>query len=186
MRKIIFSFLLAITFLIFSPLPSLADTCTYNSTIANGHIDIQVSSSNFNNLGILQIISLKGPIWLTMYQPQNISWITSWNNLTANVYYALKGGDNNTTAYWGFNAISLADEEQIPYGIYGVDFSGTLVNADFYVQMDHPEDMGANYIVCDRAGDVDYSTPTPIPTITPTATPSPTPTETPTPTHSNS
>jgi pimeloyl-ACP methyl ester carboxylesterase len=159
-----------------------AEECTYNSSLSNHHIDVQVKDNNFANLGVLEIVSLKGPVWNKLYQPASVNWVTSWDDIKSDVYYGLVGGNDDDTAYWGFNAPSVVSTRTIPYGIYGADSTIDLNLGDYYVQMDHPEDLGTNYIICNRLGDVDYSTPTPIPTLTP----SPTPTETPTPTQTPS
>lgn len=146
--------------------------CTYRSTARNGHIDIQVSENDFYNLGILQIVKTSSDLqWGKMYQTSVFNWVTSWSELKDDEYFALIGGNNYNTAYWGFNQITMINT--IPYGVYGVDFTGSL-SSNYYVQMNHPEDFGSNYIVCSRTGDVEYTSPTTTPTPVPTPTPIPT------------
>jgi|GEM_PF-7134252 len=163
--------LFVIVFLMIVQSDVYAESCSYKSTIEGNHISVQVDSSNFTNLGVLEIVSLKGPIWNKLYQPTDVGWITSWGTLSENVYYGLIGGNAGDTAYWGFNAYTLANARQIPYGIYGADFSGNLTHADNFVQMNHPQDMGTNYNVCTRTGDVIIPTPSPSPSPSPTPTP---------------
>ena len=140
--------------ILFLILPSSIYACTYNSTISGNHLDVQVQSGDWSNLGVLEIISSSHtPIWKTMYQPSGLNWVTTWENLGNNMYFGLVGGSNGDTAYWGFNSMAVTSNT-IPYGIYGVDFIGTLTHQDYYVQMNHPEDFGSNYIVCQRNGDI--------------------------------
>lgn len=157
-KKLSLAFLLSFIFWV---IPSSISACTYNSTINGNHIDIQVQGNDFTNLGVLEIISNSHkPIWGTMYQPPDVVWVMSWGALGADMYYGLIGGMGGDTAYWGFNEITRLST--IPYGIYGVNFVGSLSHDDYYVQMDHPEDIGTNYVICTRNGEVNTSTQSPI------------------------
>ncbi len=135
-------------------IPSSVSACTYNSTITGNHLDIQVQNNDWPNLGVLEIISFSHTaIWEKMYQPSGVNWVTTWDNLGNNMYFGLIGGLNGDTAYWGFNALTVTTIT-IPYGVYGVDFIGSLSHQDYYIQMNHPEDFGSNYFVCTRNGEV--------------------------------
>jgi len=165
-HKLINIFVLQLFILFFTVTPAKALACTYNSSINNNHLDIQVRSNDWSNLGILEIISNPNIVtWGKMYQPSEINWITSWDNLSGDVFFGLVGGVNKNTAYWGFNGLTTTSI--IPYGLYGVDFSGNLTHQTYYVQMNHPEDVGTNYVICTRNGEVELSTPSPTSTPVP-------------------
>ena len=175
-------YLFFFTLLFLSPTTVFAESCTYKSTLTNNHIDVLIQENDWSNLGVLEIIANPQPTtWGQMSQPSGPDWKTSWGALLPDTYFALIGGNHGETAYWGFNGYNQMNT--IPYGTYGVDFIGSILPDNYFVQVNHPEDVGTNYVVCTRTGDIVTSTPTPTPSPTPspTVSPSPTPSASPSP-----
>lgn len=140
--------------------PANAQSCTYKSTINDNHIDVQITKTDWDNLGILEIVNTDHVVtWGQTTQPDTVKWYTSWDSLLHDVFFALIGGNNADRVYWGFN--QYTQSKTIPYGVYGVDFSGLLNYQNIIIQVNHPEDVGDNYIVCNRTGEiVTYNPPT--------------------------
>ncbi len=187
------SFLLII--LVFSVLslvsPSLTYACTYEATIHNHHLDLNITSDK-NNVQLVQLMYKQGasgsPFTITnLYGPNPIPWTMYNDNEQTYSGYSMVIQNRQQyadAAYW----VGWLDSEHynlIPAGIYGVDFTGVMNLSDIsleYGTMDaqgNTNTVGEPWTFCQRTGDIGSSTtPSPSPSPIPSLTPSPTPSST--------
>jgi pimeloyl-ACP methyl ester carboxylesterase len=160
-------------------LPKFVSACSYESTITNNHLNLNITSDT-NNIDLVQLMHVDN-------LPNAPYIVTGLQGPGPNIWYQYTDGDqtysgysmiiqnrrqNADGAYW----VSWIDSNSylhIPPGIYGLDFDGSMTYSDITIMYSTWDRTGEAWTPCLRTGDI--STPTPTPTASPTPSPTPTP-----------
>lgn len=169
-------------------LPKAADACTYEATITGNHLDLKITSDQ-NYIQMVQFMHANdlpsAPYIVTSLEgPAPFPWIQYSDGYQTYSGYSMIIQNRRQTAdaaYW-VSWLDYTHYLNIPPGIYGLNFTGTMNYSDISVEygtMDSNGNfgMGDAWHFCSRTGDI--STPTPSPSPSPTIFPSPTSAPTP-------